>query len=70
VMVYGEFGFCSADLIAKPARCWRWQRLGEGDFSPGGAWIGNWPRVKFGSIALILAKGVPGGIRRDLGVAA
>jgi hypothetical protein len=29
VMVYGDFEFCSVEVIAEPARRWRWRRLGE-----------------------------------------
>ena len=39
-------------------------------FSPGGPWIVIWPRLKVSPVALVLAKGAPAGIRRDLGVAA
>jgi hypothetical protein len=29
VMVYGDFEFCSVDVIPMPVRDWRWWGLGE-----------------------------------------
>jgi hypothetical protein len=29
VMVYGDFEFCTVEVIAEPARRWRWRGLGE-----------------------------------------
>jgi hypothetical protein len=69
VMVYGDFEFCLVEVIPDPARLWRWRGLGERDFSPGRPFIGDWPRVISRPVAPIVANGVPGGIRRNLGVA-
>jgi hypothetical protein len=69
-MVYGDFEFCSVVVTAKPAWCWSRRELGEWDFSLGEARIGIWPRLISSTFALILVKGVPGGIRRNGGVAA
>jgi hypothetical protein len=68
-MVYGDFEFCLVEVIPDPARLWRWRGLGERDFSPGRPFIGDWPRVISRPVAPIVANGVPGGIRRNLGVA-
>ena len=69
-MVYGDFEFCLVEVIPDPALLWRWRGLGERDFSPDRPFIGDWPRLIVGLIGLILAKGMPRGIRRNLGGAA
>jgi hypothetical protein len=69
-MVYGDFESCSAEMIAEPDWGWRWRGLGERDFTPGGPWIGLWLLLISGAFALILAKGAPGGICRNGGIAA
>jgi hypothetical protein len=69
-MVYGDLKFCLVEVTAKPARHWGRRELGKWDFSPGGAWIGSWPRLIFSAVALILAKRAYWRIRRNGGVAA
>jgi hypothetical protein len=69
-LVYGDFGFLPAVMMAAPMR--RWDRWGfdEGDFWLGGRWIGSSPRLIFGLFALVFAKDAPAGIGRNRVVAA
>jgi hypothetical protein len=62
--------FARVEMVAQPARCWRWRGLGEWYFAPVEARIGIWPRLISGTFALILMKGVVEGIRRNDGVVA
>jgi hypothetical protein len=69
-MVYGDFEFCLVEVIPDPARLCRWRGLGERDFSAGEPFIGSWPRLISIPVGLILAKGMPRGIRRSGSIAA
>jgi len=69
-MVYGDLTFCLVEVMAKLARRWSRRGVVEGEFPPGGLWIGSWLRLRHKSSAVMLAKSVYWGIRRNGGVAA